>query len=120
MPFGASTITFTTFEKSGDPDEYGNYTLVETSTSVGGARHRPLTHKEVVDLQFDVATQWWRSTLPLGEYDPADIVIICAVPPNSVIDVDGERYQIDGGVRPHPDMEGRPFKMTIISKKQIG
>lgn len=113
-------ITFTTFEKSGVADEFGGYALVETSTSAPGARHRPLTHKEVVDLQFDVATEWWRSTLPLGEYDAAKLAIITAVPPNSVIDVDGQRYQIDGGVRPHPDMEGRPFKMTIISKKQIG
>lgn len=120
MSFGGSTIVFRHFVESGSADEYGNYVLVPVDVSAPGCRHRPLTFKETAELQFDIATEMWRSTLPLCEYVDPLLATCLAAQPDDVIVVDGKEYQIIGGVRPHDDMEGVPFKMTIISKKQIG
>ena len=105
---------------TGTPDELGNLALVETVTTAPGCRHRPLTMKETAELEFDIATEIWKSTIPVGEYAAAVRDAIFAVKANGLIRVDGEDYQIIGGVRHHPDMDGNPFKVTIISQQQHG
>lgn len=120
MSFGASTITFRHFQKSGVPDELGNYTLTAVNTNAPGCRHRPLTFSETAEFEFDIATEHWRSTLPLKDYDQGLLDVIMHFPANDVIVVDGLTYRIIGGVRPHPDRFGRPYKATIISQKQTG
>lgn len=120
MIFGGQTITFIHLEKSGTPDELGHYTMVPVSHDAPFSRHRPLSFKEAVELQFDIATEFWRSTLPVHLYtDPVRAAVLGATA-EDVIEVDGQEYQIVGGVRTHPDAAGLPFKTTIISQKQIG
>lgn len=120
MSYGTKTIIFKHLEKSGVPDELGNYELVPVETPAPGCRHRPLTFKETAELEFDIATEFWRSTLPLEEYDSTLIGVIVGTKADAIITVNDEDYQIIGGVRPHDDLEGVPFKATIISKKATG
>ena len=120
VAFGGSTIVFKRFDETGTPDELGNYEVDEATYTARNCRHRPLNFEEIVRYELDIATEWWRSTLPIHEYSSSLLATIKATPPDSVIVVDGQEYQIQGGVRPHADFGGRPFKATIISKKQIG
>jgi hypothetical protein len=118
--FGGSTIIFKRYENTGAPDELGEYTQVATETTATNCRHRPMAFNEVVEMELDIATEWWRSTVPIHQYSSAVLAEILSVMPDDVIEVDGQEYQMHGGVRPHDDFAGNPFKATIISKKQIG
>lgn len=120
MSFGTAVIVFQRMQKSGNPDELGQYTMVPAPVSAPGCRHRPLAFQEIVELSLDIATEYWRSTLPLLEYSSSLVTTIKATKPDDVITVAGQDYQIIGGVRPFDDLEGKPFKATIISQKQIG
>lgn len=120
MAFGGSTIVFTRLVKVGEPDDLGNYELQSVDTEAPGCRHRPLTFTEIVEMQMDMSTQPWRSTLPLFEYDDALLDALDTIQHNDFVTVDGEKYQIVGGVRPFPDRNGNPFKATMISQKQHG
>lgn len=127
MPFGGQTITFTNRAavRTGAPDALGHYPLNDGNIDAPGCRHRPLTFKETAEMQFDVGTEFWRSTIPIGEYlrNPETISIYTAVVDartNDVITVAGITYEIIAGSRPHPDLGGTPFKATIISKKYTG
>lgn len=119
MPFGNVVVTIV--DKTDGPTKgaLGTYPQVETLTNLPGCHHRPLTFKETAELQFDVATEMWKTTIPIGEYSAPVLAKVLAIKPRDAIRIDGVDYQIEGGVRPHDDFE-KPFKATIISKKQIG
>lgn len=121
MGFGGSTITLVKFVEntSGGRDELGNYPLEEVTTAAPGCRHRPLTFTEMVEMQFDVATKPWRSTIPLLEYDDDVVDALLALQPQDVVRVDGVEYEIVAGVRHFPDRWGNPFKGTMISQQQV-
>lgn len=118
--FGTAVVVMRRYEKSGVPDELGEYTMVPVDVEAEGCRHRPLNFKEVVELNFDVATEYWKSTLPTMNYDDTVLEALAALKNTDTIEVDGQEYQIVGGVRPFDDLSGNPFKATIISQKQIG
>lgn len=122
MPFGGQTITFVDIDLTGDAggDEMGEREPVETTTPAPGCRHRPLTFKESAELEFNVATEVWRSTIPVCEYDAVLREKVLSAKSTDVIEVDGKRYRIIGGIRHHPDMDGNPFKVTIISERTYG
>jgi hypothetical protein len=120
MSFGGQTITFVSFTDSGTPGALGTYTQVETTTSVTGCRHRPLAFEETAEYDVDIATELWRTTIPVGEYSPELRAVVLAVKANDEIRVDGVSYKIIGGIRHHVDMAGNPFKATIISQRQTG
>ena len=120
MAFGSQVITFIARSDTGSAGELGTYAQAETRTSAPGCRHRPLTFAETAELEFNIATEAWRSTVPVGEYSPTLRAAILATRPDDVIEVDGIRYQVIGGVRHHVDMDGAPFKATVISQKHIG
>jgi len=118
MSFGPDVVTFVSFSDSGTPGELGTYTQVETLTSAPGCHHRPLTYAEAVEIGYDVATELWRTTVPIGEYSAQLREAIVALQPDDAIRVDGKQYFIVGGVQPFKDFAGW-FKATIVSKKQI-
>lgn len=120
MPFGGQTVSFVNRTETGIPDELGNYPLAETTTNAPGCRHRPLSFSETAEYQFDIATQPYKTTIPVGEYSPTLRNLVLAIKPNDVIRVDGVEFQIIGGIRHHPDMSGAPFKATLISQRQVG
>lgn len=120
MKFGGQTITFVHYTQSGTADALGHKPISETRTDAPNCRHRPLTFTEIVEAQLDVATEMWRSTIPVHEYGQSLRDTVMTAEPEDAIEVDGQLYQIVGGVRTHPDAAGIPFKATIISKKQIG
>src|SRR5690349_24627834 len=103
MPFGIATIEFVGYEKSSTPDELGHYPLVEKITRAPGCRHRPLSFTETAELQLDIGTEFWRSTLPLYEFSPSLQAKVMAAKVTDQIRVNGQTYQIIGGVRSHPD-----------------
>lgn len=113
MIFGGQTVTFVSYADSGVANALGTYTQAETTTDVKNCRHRPLAFKETAQYDVDVATEMWKTTAP-----PEDAVL--AARANDVIRVDGVTYQIIGGPRHHRDMDGSPYKVTIISKLQSG
>lgn len=106
-------------DDSTTPGELGTYPQVETLIVMPGCHHRPLTYAEKVELNFDVATEMWKTTIPIGEYNETLQDVILALEPDDTLRIHGQEYQIDGGVRPHYDFS-RLFKATIISKKHIG
>lgn len=120
MSLGGQTIKFKVFTASGTPDTLGNRPLVEANYSAPGSRHRPLTFSETAELQTDIATEMWRSTIPVGEYESSLRNKVLSTPGDAVIEVNGQDYQIIGGVRHHVDMDGNPFKVTIVSKRDLG
>lgn len=103
-----------------EPDEFGQIPTEPQVTVAPGCRHRPLTFDETAEYAVDIATQPWKTTVPLFEYSAELVAALLAMKPDARIDVDGQEYHVDGGIRPHPDLQGRPFKATIISTKQIG
>jgi hypothetical protein len=119
MPFGTAVITFRHLEPSNTFDDYGNPTLTEVDVDAPGCRHRPLKPTEKVELNYDIATELWRSTLPLSEFDAPTLAAATTAKADDVILVGGVEYQIIGGVMPFDDFEA-PFKMTIFSQKQTG
>jgi hypothetical protein len=122
VSFGNDVIVFKHVRKVPDAaaDDFGNFPMETVDTPAPGCRHRPLSFKEIVELEFDVSTELWRSTLPLKDYDGTLLAIVVNAKAYDFITVNGEPYQIIGGVRPHGDMASVPFKMTIISQKQTG
>lgn len=119
MPFGHHTVTLVSYSDAATPGELGTYAQVEELTDAPGCRHRPLTFQETAELQFDVATELWKTTIPIGEYSSTLRERIVAAQPNDTIRVNGTQYSIIGGVEPFDDFT-RPFKATIYSKKHIG
>lgn len=113
-------MTFVSLTETGVEDELGNFPLAETLTDAPGCRHRPLTFTETAELQFDIGTKPWKSTIPVNEYSASVRDAVLAAKNNDLIRVDGVEYQIIGGVRHHVDMDGSPFKATVISEVKVG
>lgn len=119
MPFGHKVIKLIDTVGTGVFDDAGIEQRTEAVTDAPGCRHRPLTFSETAELEFDVATELWKSTIPLFEYSDELQAKVRGLEADKVIRVDGEDYQIVGGVKCHDDFEA-PFKATIISKQQHG
>ena len=117
MRFGPDVVTFVSYSDSNTPGELGTYSQVETLTEAPNCRHRPLSYQEAVELGYDVATELWKTTIPIGEYSDAQRQQIVAAKSDDAIRVDGTQYRIIGGVMPFKDFTGW-FKATVISKKQ--
>lgn len=116
MSFGNDVVTFRHLVKTGTFDGQGNAQMTTVDVDAPHCRHRPLTHREVVEAGLDVSTTYWRTTLPLYMYDAPTLAATMAEGID-IIKVNGKNYQIEGGVRPHSDMASVPFKMTIISQR---
>lgn len=118
MAFGGQTITFISRvapATRGDP-------MAETPHPITGCRHRPLAPlggtgpgaamtEEQPEIGVSVETEWWKSTCPP---DP----IVMAAKASDVIEVDGMRFLIISRIKVFRDMDGRPFKVTVISERQ--
>lgn len=117
MSFGSDVVTFVSYSDSDTPGELGTYPQVETLTEAPNCRHRPLTYRETIELGYDVATELWKTTIPIGEYSDDQRQQIVAAKSDDAIRVNGTQYRIVGGVMPSKDFTGW-FKATVISKKQ--
>lgn len=117
MPFGPDVVTFVSYSNFDTPGQLGTYSQVETLIEAPGCHHRPLTYKEAVELGYDVATEMWKTTIPIGEYSDELRQSIVALSSDDAVRVDGTQYWIVGGVQPFKDFTGW-FKATLISKRQ--
>ncbi len=113
MIFGGQTVTFVSYAETGSRGALGTYAQAETATDVVGCRHRPMAFQETSEYDVDVATELWRTTAPP---EPA----VLAAPADGVLRVDGVTYRIIGGPRCHADLDGTPFKVTIVSQRTTG
>ncbi|AHG24330.1 head-to-tail stopper [Mycobacterium phage MichelleMyBell] len=111
MTFGGQTVTFVTYENTGPRRPLGGYQQAETLAPVAGCRHRPLSARETAEYDVNVATVVWKTTAP-----PAPAVL--AARQDGEIRVDGVAYKIIAGPQHHVDMDGQPFKVTILSQRQ--
>lgn len=119
MPFGNHVVTAVHRTDTGLPGNLGTYTQVESTVIAPGCHHRPLTFSEKVDIAYDVATEVWKTTIPISEYSPEIRDAILALTAGDAIRVDGKQYEVIGGVQPFSDFT-ELFKVTIHSKKQTG
>lgn len=119
MPFGHRVIQLVDTVGTGVFDDAGIEGQTEVVTDAPGCRHRPLTFSETQELEFDIATKHWKSTIPIFEYDETLRQQVMALEPDKVIRVDGVTFHVVGGVKPFDDFNA-PFKATIISKQHVG
>jgi hypothetical protein len=119
MPFGPDVVALVSLTNAAVPGELGTYPKVETVTLAPGCHHRPLTFSETAELEYDIATELWRTTIPISEYSDELKQAVLAITADDLIRVDGEEYRIVGGIRPFKDF-AKLFKATIVSQKHTG
>lgn len=119
MSFGPDVVELVSLTNAATPGELGTYEKVETTISVPGCHHRPLTFSETAELQYDIATELWKTNIPIGEYSESLREKVLQITAGDVIRVGGQKYQIVGGVRLFKDFSAL-FKATIVSHKQSG
>lgn len=109
--FGAQAVTIVTIsEDSSQRDRYNKPLKVRTEHAVKGCRFRPLEFSE--EIKFgDLALQKYKLTAP-------PVPAILAGDTVDEIIVDGIAYQIVGGVRVFPDMDGSLFKVTVLCERR--
>lgn len=119
--FGLQTVTCRSYAPSSSTDALGDRVQTLTSTDVQWCLHRPFRSVAIgagqarAEQQSEVgvssAIEWWQTTAPP---DPA----ILALQASDEIEVDGQIFQIIGGVRQHADFSGEAYKVTVISERQ--
>ena len=119
MPFGPDVVELVSLTNSATPGELGTYAKIETTISAPGCHHRPLTFSETAELQYDIATELWKTTIPISEYSESLREAVLQVGAGDLIRVSGQEYRIVGGVRPFKDFSTL-FKATIVSQKHTG
>lgn len=119
MPFGVDLVTVVLHVDSATAGELGTYPQNEVTLELPGCHHRPMTFAETAELEFNIGTEVWKTTIPIREYSDATLTTLLAVQPNDTLRVDGTEYHVVAGVRPHNDFSG-PFKATIVSEKHTG
>lgn len=119
MPFGPDLATLVTHVDSTTVGDLGTYTQTEVTVELPGCHHRPMTYTETAELEFNIGTEVWKTTIPIREYGESVREALLTVQPNDTLRVGGREYNIVTGVRTHKDFSG-PFKATIISEKLTG
>lgn len=119
MPFGPDVVTLVTHVDSATVGDLGTYTQEEVTVELTGCHHRPMTFTETAELEFNVGTEVWKTTVPIREYTESVRAALLAGKPNDTLRVNGREYNVVTGVRAHNDFSG-PFKATIISEKYTG
>lgn len=111
-PFGDQTVTFVAVtENLTVRDRYNQPTKVRAETAVANCRFRPLTAQESIELG-DIVQDPYKCTAP-------PVAAVLSASANDEVKVAGVTYQIVGGVRVFPDLEGDPFKVTIIVERRL-
>lgn len=112
--FGKQTITFVTVtEDTSVLDAYGKPALIRTPTDVTGCHFRPLPATQTITDNGQIVTNPWRATCP------PDAAAINAKTRDELV-VDGVTYKIVGGPRVFGDLDGRPFKVSIVVQRITG
>lgn len=119
MPFGPDVVELVSLTNAASPGELGTYDKIETITPAPGCHHRPLTFSETAELQYDIAMELWKTTIPIGEYSESLREKVEQITAGDLIRVGGQTYQIVGGVRLFKDFSAL-FKATIVSHKHTG
>ncbi|SHU12695.1 Uncharacterised protein [Mycobacteroides abscessus subsp. abscessus] len=111
--FGRTTITFVTVtEDVNDLDEFGKPALIRTPTDVTGCHFRPLPATEKYE-PGNIVVSPWKATCP-------PVAAAMNAKATDEVVVDGVTYQIVGGPRVFGDLNGRPFKVTVIAQRITG
>lgn len=116
--YGPDTVTFISRAPGTGYVAGSGAVLAETRIDVSGCLHRPITPpaggspatEEDPEVGVSVGTEWWQSTCP-----PVAAAMACQA--SDVIEVNGHRYVVITGARPHGDFR-QPVKVTIVSERQ--
>jgi hypothetical protein len=104
------TVTFVTFTIGATRGELGMKVETPVETSVEGCRFRPMHAEEIQASGFDAGMQMWRCTAP---YDG----VTSTIDDNGYLMYGGATFAVIGGAQPFTDMDGAPFKVTILAQK---
>lgn len=114
MNMGGQLVVFVTVtENLAVRDKYNKPTLVRTEVSVPGCRFRPLKASEKIDLGLNTLKDPWKCTAP-------PVAAVMAMTSIDEVKCDGITYQVVGGDRTYPGMNGRPYKATLYVERQEG
>lgn len=106
--FGSQTLVFTVETGTGEYTDYGEEIVTESTLSVSGCHHRPLSAAEAAEAYGNVARQVWRATCP-------PVAAVLAAKSTGRFTEGGKTFHIIGGPQPHRDFTD-PFKVTIDSE----
>ncbi len=70
-----------------------------------------MTGEEQPEIGVSVETEWWRTTAPPE-------AAILAAKPSDMLEVDGVRYLIVGGIKRFTDLNGRLHHVDVYSARQ--
>jgi len=117
--FGGHTVTLLIRTATGGRDRLGVQQATETTMHAPGCHHRTLTGREVESFAAAPATAVWKTTIPVVAYDEPLRAAVLGLKPSDAIAVGGQELEVTQ-VRIHSDMDGSPYKVTVISKVDRG
>ena len=129
MTFGHQVVTLVKRAPSTTADELGTYPMVETLVDMPGCTHRPIRPEalrgagmaraeEQPAVGVSTAIIWWRTTIPIGSYNPALRAAVLEAKASDQLRYAGETFQIITEPEQHPDFNLDGFKLTLTSERQ--
>ena len=119
---GSQTVTIVHAAPSGSPDALGDYPMTLTRTAVAGCVHEPISARggggsgpalaeQATEAGVTVATDWFLTTAPPH---PALLAATSA----DTLEVDGQVFQIIGGIKRFTNFAGQLEHVSILSERQ--
>lgn len=120
MTAGNQTLTFVGFVNTGAPGRHGTIPQSERKVDVPFCRHRPLSSKESAEFDLNTATKAWKTTVILSPLDEAQTAAVLGLDADGELrDAKGVVFKVIAGPEVFPDMDGQPFKVTILSERKV-
>ena len=120
MTAGNQTITFVGFSDTGTPVRVGTYKQGEHKVDVPYCRHRTLSSKEAAEYDLNTSTQVWKTTVILSALIPTQTAAVLGLQADGELrDTNGAAFKVIAGPEVFPDLDGEPFKVTILSQRKV-
>lgn len=112
MTFGGQTVTFVNYTDTGSPGRVGTIPQTPNPIAVTGCRHRPLSFKEAAEYDLNTSTQVWKTTAP-------PVAAVLALEVDGELRENGGVFKAIAGPQVFNDLDGKPFKVTILSQRKV-
>ncbi|MCV7255340.1 hypothetical protein H7J86_24560 [Mycobacterium hackensackense] len=110
--FGGQVVTVVSRVNTGTRGRVGTLQQTPSPVDVPGCRHRPLSVKETAEYDLDTSTQVWKTTAP-------PVAAVTELKVDGELLVDEKAFKVVAGPQVFVDMDGNPFKVTILSIRQV-